>query len=455
MSLNPPPEVAEIASKLRKAGFEAWCVGGAVRDALLGHPHLDWDLATSARPDDVRRIFKRTVPVGIEFGTVGVLDPNGTMHEVTTFRKDVKTDGRHAVVEFGVSLDGDLARRDFTINAIAYDPDTGELRDPFDGRTDIKRGIVRAVGTAADRMREDRLRALRAIRFAARFRFHIEPLTWAAIRESAPHMGRLSAERVKQELEKTMQQVEQPSVALEWWRESGALATLVPSLATAPAERFRALDFLPAPGRDADAGATKGPTLTRLAMLFFGAAPADVERTTRALKFSNADAAWIVALARAWNEIGAAVDAALTATEVASDAPRVVGAAQGQAADAAMRRWIATIGRTKTDAYCELTGALHLARTAEPDGGTGGWTVAAAERERAAAFRRRMVEIAFRDPVEIADLAVDGEDLRAAGVPAGPEMGKMLRRLLERVIEEPALNSVEGLMALVRGEGEG
>jgi tRNA nucleotidyltransferase/poly(A) polymerase len=120
--LQPPKVVLEIADTLENAGFETWCVGGAIRDALLGHAHLDWDLATSATPDDVRRIFghRRTIPVGVEFGTVGVLDRTGKMHEVTTFRRDVKTDGRHAEVEFGVSLDDDLARRDFTINAIAY-----------------------------------------------------------------------------------------------------------------------------------------------------------------------------------------------------------------------------------------------------------------------------------------------------------------------------------------------
>ncbi len=137
----------------------------------------------------MQKLFRRTIPVGVEFGTVGVLDRNKVMHEVTTFRKDVKTDGRHAVVEFGASLDDDLARRDFTINAIAFDPASGELRDPFDGQTDLKRGIVRAVGVAIDRMTEDRLRALRGIRFAARFRFHLEPGTWSAIKASAPHLA--------------------------------------------------------------------------------------------------------------------------------------------------------------------------------------------------------------------------------------------------------------------------
>src|SRR3954469_4751746 len=136
--LNPPPAVLDVAERLEHAGFEAWCVGGAIRDALLGHPHLDWDLATSATPTDVRELFggRRTIPVGIDFGTVGVLDRDNRMHEVTTFRRDVKTDGRHAEVEFGVSLEDDLARRDFTINAMAYSPRRDEMRDPFDGRGD-------------------------------------------------------------------------------------------------------------------------------------------------------------------------------------------------------------------------------------------------------------------------------------------------------------------------------
>src|SRR5690242_2133028 len=108
--LRPPRPVLEIANRLESAGFEVWCVGGAVRDALLGHPDLDWDLATSATPPQVRELFgsRRTIPKGIEFGTVGVLDRYGTLHEVTTFRRDVRTDGRHAVVEFGVSLEDDL-----------------------------------------------------------------------------------------------------------------------------------------------------------------------------------------------------------------------------------------------------------------------------------------------------------------------------------------------------------
>jgi tRNA nucleotidyltransferase (CCA-adding enzyme) len=117
-----------------------------VRDSLLGSPRSDWDLATSARPEDVRRIFRRTVPVGIEHGTVGVLASDGVLYEVTTFRRDVETFGRHAVIEFAHTIDEDLARRDFTFNAIAWHPITDEIRDPHDGLEDLRRGTLRTVG---------------------------------------------------------------------------------------------------------------------------------------------------------------------------------------------------------------------------------------------------------------------------------------------------------------------
>ena len=425
-TLDPPAAVREIVARLERDGYETWCVGGAVRDALLGQGHLDWDLATAATPQQIMKVFKRTVPVGVEFGTVGVLDSDNTMHEVTTFRRDVKTDGRHAVVEFGVSLDDDLARRDFTINALAYHPQKEEFRDLYEGRLDLERGIVRAVGVAADRMREDRLRALRGIRFASRFGFHIEPDTWHAIKASAPHMGRLSAERVKQEIEKTMEQVAAPSIAFEWWRESGALEALVPALANAPDERFRALDALPRAAAGADEATIKGATLDRLAMLFFGDEPAAVERATRALKFSNADSTWIVQLARAWQQVGGAIATALASGGGSGGA----GGGASEVSDAQLRRWVATIGRTRTDTFFRLSAAL--APVAE-------------------ALRERAVRIAFRDPIEIADLAVDGEDLRAAGVPDGPQMGRVLKALLDKVIDDPALNTVAVLAGMAKG----
>src|SRR5438876_1637640 len=179
-----PPEVLKIAQTLEDSGYETWCVGGAIRDNLLGLANHDFDLTTAAPPEEVRKLFKRTVPVGIEHGTVAVLDRDNRPHEVTTFRRDLKTDGRHAVVEFGVSLMDDLARRDFTINAIAYHPGRHEWRDPFKGVEDLERRLIRSVGDPNWRFLEDYLRILRALRFSARFEFRIHPRTLEAATSS-------------------------------------------------------------------------------------------------------------------------------------------------------------------------------------------------------------------------------------------------------------------------------
>ncbi len=419
--LNPPGPVLDIAGRLEDAGFEAWCVGGAIRDALLGHPHLDWDLATSATPDDVRRLFgKRTIPVGIEFGTVGVLDQFGTMHEVTTFRRDVKTDGRHAVVEFGASLDDDLARRDFTINAIAYSPRLKETRDPFDGRGDLARRVVRAVGDPDARMREDRLRALRGIRFAARFDFTIDPATRRALDASAPHLGRLSAERVKQELDKTMEQVECPSRALRLWRDTGAFETLIPSLSKVSDEALSVPDFLARPGLDR----RPARRVLRMAGLLAGLGHASATRQLEQLKSSKLEIQTIGALLESWEKCGGALASALTG----SDRP----------SDAIVRQWVAAITRTRVGMFMRLASAMWSASRAKGN---------AAPAPRAVhALYRRMLVIAFRDPLDLGSLAVDGDDLRRAGIPAGAKLGMILRSLMTAVIEDPARNTTDWLL---------
>ncbi|HEX6964579.1 MAG TPA: hypothetical protein VF166_02195 [Gemmatimonadaceae bacterium] len=424
LTLRVPEPVVRIARTLERSGFETWCVGGAVRDALLGHAHLDWDLATAATPQQVRALFRRTIPVGIEFGTVGVLDREGTMHEVTTFRHDVQTDGRHAVVEFGASLDDDLARRDFTINAIAYSPTTHELRDPFGGRADLQRGVVRAVGAADERMREDRLRALRAIRFAARFGFRIEDDTWRAITASAPFLGRLSPERVKQELEKTMQQVERPSIALSLWQESGAFAAVVPSLATVSALTCSAVDAIPRPVRAKQAHRA----IDRFTVLFSELTPRDAARALRALRFSNHDIAWIESVLERWRLVNEAMTTALVASVPPSDA--------------AVRRWVGTMGRTRTAAVLRVAAARWCAMRMAG--------IAAPSAARVASLYRRALRSAFHDPIELSDLAVDGNDLREAGIPAGPSLGRVLERLLDLVIENPALNTRDQLLTSAR-----
>lgn len=410
----------ELAQTLSAAGHEVWCVGGAVRDAMLGISHLDWDLATSAHPPVVQKLFRRTIPVGLKFGTVGVLDRNGRMHEVTTFRRDIRTDGRHAEVEFGASLNDDLARRDFTINAMAWDPLAERLEDPFDGQGDLERQLVRAVGRADDRFTEDRLRALRAIRFAARFGFRIESQTWSAIRDSAPHLGRLSAERVKQELDKTMEQVSRPSVALIMWQQSGAFRALVPDLAEASARQFLAVDALPAPGLR-----TRPLRRTlRFAALFAAVPVGRLPASLKALKFSNLEITAIVALAGSWAELGPSLGARLQQPEPLRDEE--------------LRPWAARIGRLRVSAFVRLAAAHWWA-----DAQLG---QAAPDAARWRTLYRRLVQVAFRDPLELGDLVVNGDDLRRAGIAAGPVLGIVLKGLVAFVLADPARNDEHQLL---------
>jgi tRNA nucleotidyltransferase (CCA-adding enzyme) len=444
--LHPPESVREICRTLERAGHEAWCVGGAVRDALLGIETLDWDIATSALPEQVQKLFRRTVPVGVQFGTVGVLDKQGVLHEVTTFRHDVETDGRHAVVRFGASLTEDLARRDFTINAIAVHPETLEVRDPFDGRADLGQRIVRCVGEPAERMREDRLRALRALRFAGRFDFALDAATWTAIEESAPHLSRLSMERVKQELEKVMEQVARPSVTLQRYRDAGIFAALIPLLADAPRARFAAIDHLARPAL------VRRPDrrMLRLAALFVepGVAPArTLERDLKALKFSNDEVRATLTLARGAAEVTmdrlrAIAASASGPTAPASDASDDAPASEISSAESVeLRRVIARVGRLMVPGLSRLLWAR-----AKAEG------VGAAEGRAGVALYRKALRSAFADPLTVGDLAIDGEDLRQAGVPVGKAMGETLQRLLELVLVDPRRNTRESLLAHVRGD---
>ncbi len=243
--LEIPREVLNIAKKLEDAGYETWCVGGAIRDALLAKPHNDFDLTTAAPPPEVQKLFKRTVPVGIEHGTVAVLDTQNKPHEVTTFRKDIKTDGRHAVVEFGVSLIDDLARRDFTINSIAYHPLTHEWRDPFAGAADLAKKVIRSVGDPNWRFQEDYLRILRALRFSARFEFRIHVRTLEAAKANAQGLGQLSAERVRDEWFKGIQTAVRLSKLLELWMDVGAARIWLPEISRDWSKLKRQLDKLP------------------------------------------------------------------------------------------------------------------------------------------------------------------------------------------------------------------
>ena len=371
-----PPEVLKIAQKLEAAGFETWCVGGAIRDNLLGVENHDFDLTTSAPPPEVQKVFKRTVPVGIEHGTVAVLDASNQAHEVTTFRKDIQTDGRHALVEFGVSLMDDLARRDFTINAIAYHPLRHEWRDPFQGAQDLEKKLIRSVGDPNWRFQEDYLRILRALRFSARFEFRIHPRTLEAAKANVQGLAQLSAERVRDEWFKGIDTAKKVSKLVALWKDIGAKRIWLPELGDATN-----VDKLPRDPVVLTAYIAKDPAslLTRL-------------------KCSNRDI-----------ERGRAIGKWRDHYPDSRDAARV-------------RKWLSDVGEHVDDL---LIGA------ADP-------------------VRKAVAQVrAQHPPLALKDLAVRGDDLIAAGVRPGPDVGEALARLLDEVLEDPSRNTRDYLLSRV------
>ena len=219
----------EIVKVLREAGFRAYWAGGSVRDLVMGHEPQDYDVATDARPEQVMKVFSKTVPVGVSFGVVKVIE-NGFEFEVTTFRSDGRyIDGRHpAEVHYSGDRE-DAARRDFTINGMFYDPLKKEIIDYVEGRRDIGAGVIRAIGDPHERFEEDKLRLMRAVRFAARFGFVIEPDTEAALRDLAGQIQQISAERIRDELKK-MLTGPNPFDGLSLLIKTGLMKTILPEV---------------------------------------------------------------------------------------------------------------------------------------------------------------------------------------------------------------------------------
>jgi poly(A) polymerase len=220
-----------VCRTLRENGHQAYLVGGCVRDLVLGREPADYDVATDAKPDEVQRLFPRSLPVGAQFGVVVVTEDSAQV-EVATFRSDVGySDGRHPDrVEYSKRAEDDVLRRDFTINALLMDPETNEVLDFVGGREDLRAGIVRAIGDAGQRFEEDKLRMMRAVRFAARFRYAIEASTFSAIRRLAPHIRQVSAERVRDELTKMLTEGAARR-GFELLDESGLLVQVLPEIA--------------------------------------------------------------------------------------------------------------------------------------------------------------------------------------------------------------------------------
>jgi len=414
--IRTPGSARWVVRTLEEAGFECWTVGGAVRDALLGIPSNDWDFATAAHPKQTQRVFRRTVPIGIDHGTVGVLDRDGLLHEVTTFRKDVETDGRHAVVSFADRIEDDLARRDFTINAIAWHPIREELLDPYGGVGDLERRELRTVGAATERFQEDYLRILRALRFAGRYELQIVPETWEAARSLIDGLGGLSAERIREELMKVLGSRD-PGPALELYRSSGALERVAPALAAADEARWTA-----AVRRAATIGAHR-PVLRLAALLEVAlselseaARVGGVATWMEGLRFSNADTE--------------------TVTHLMATSGPLPTAERESTSDAELRRWLARVGPSRVADRVRLAIAAARCGAEEPED----------VRARVARIRAMMHS---HPPLSVGDLAISGRDLIAMGMKPGPQFGRILEELLDLVLEDPTLNQAELLRARV------
>ena len=388
-----PYEVEWVIGKIRDAGYEAFAVGGCVRDTLLGRTPEDWDVTTSARPEAVKAIFERTVDTGLQHGTVTVLK-NRKGYEVTTYRIDGEYhDGRHPdSVEFTPNLLEDLKRRDFTINAMAYSHETG-IVDEFGGMEDLKAGIVRCVGRPEDRFTEDALRLLRALRFSAQLGFEIEESTYAAIKIIAPNLAKVSKERVQAELTKLLLSAHPERILL--LKETGLSAQIVPGFDAvfAPA-LFSKLFQLPA------------EKSLRWAGFLLCQREKQAEAVLKGLKMDN---------------------------ETIGNVSRMI---EGAKETLPLEKPAVRRAMSRYTAY-QLEGALKLKELmGSPDAGE----------------IRRLREEIIRDGdcVSLKDLAVKGRDLLEAGVERGPMVGEILNHLFDLVLLHPEKNDRELLLKEVR-----
>ena len=442
MILEIPKNAETILHILEKAGYEAYVVGGCVRDSILGRSPDDWDITTSAKPEQVKALFHRTVDTGLQHGTVTVLmEKEG--YEVTTYRVDGEyEDGRHPKeVTFTASLEEDLKRRDFTINAMAYNPSSG-LVDIFGGQEDLEKGIIRCVGEASERFDEDALRILRAVRFAAQLDFVIEDQTREAMRDQAKFLKDISAERICTELTKMI--VSKHPERLEEAYELGLTNIFLPEfdrmMQTPQNNPYHLYDV----GRhtlQVMRAVSATPVLRYAALLhdvgkpeckttdetgvdhFYGhqELSAKMARTIlRRLKLDNDTIDQVCRLVRN-HDYG-----------LSGDGPGMKS----------FRRFVAQLGAEHFADFLEIRkgdmagqSAYHLE-----------------QRRQVIAHMEAMYAeiIEQKQCLKLSELEISGKDLIAIGVKPGPDMGRILKALLDRVLEEPELNTREQLLAIVK-----
>lgn len=443
MSYAIPKEISEVSSKLQRAGYEAYLVGGCVRDLLLNKAPKDWDLTTNATPEQIQSVFPDSFYEN-DYGTVGVKtgsdDPTLAIVEVTPYRKEsgYSDKRRPDTVEFGVSLQDDLARRDFTINALALDASQGQIIDLYDGQKDIKDKVIRCVGNAEQRLSEDALRMMRAVRLVAELGFAIDTDTAAAIKLHAKHLGSISRERVRDELTRILLS-DDPMGALTLAQQLGILDFIAADLSRGigvdqnQAHKYDVFGHLM---RSMQHAADKGYSFeVRLAALFHDVSKPETRRWSEdkkdwtfhghdvvgsrvtkkaleSLKFSRETIDKVVKLVR-WHMFF-------------SD-PEVITLS-------AVRRVITNVGKESIQDLLNLRICDRI--------GTG--------RPKEQPFRLRkyvaMVDQALRDPISVAMLKTDGNRLmKQFHVQPGPRIGWTLHALLEEVLDDPKRNTEEYL----------
>ena len=439
MQIQLPDKVHHIINTLEEAGYEAYAVGGCVRDSILGRKPDDWDITTSAKPEEIKRLFPRTVDTGIKHGTVTVL-LGGEGFEVTTYRVDgVYEDGRHpSEVTFTASLKEDLKRRDFTINAMAYNARTG-LVDLYGGLADIENRVIRCVGIAGERFDEDALRMLRAVRFSAQLSFRIEEATGEAVKALAPNLQKISAERIQVELVKLVTSPHPDYLRTAY--ELGITAQILPEfdlcMETPQRHKHHCYDV----GEHIlhsmiEVGPDK---VLRLGMLFHDIGkpqtltidpdgtthnkrhPFEGEKITRKvmrrLKFDNDTTDKVTKLVLYHD-----YDIAPT--------------------EAGVRR---AINRMGEDIFAMIFTVRRADIAAQSD-------YMREEKLAKVAYIEKLYSeiLARKDAVTLKDLAISGNDLIAEGMPPGRQIGETLSALLERVLDDPSLNTREILLKLYK-----
>jgi poly(A) polymerase/tRNA nucleotidyltransferase (CCA-adding enzyme) len=443
-NMEIPEYVLNVAKSLHKGGYQAWIVGGSIRDLIIERPAYDYDLATDALPDRVMKLIKRTIPTGIKHGTVTAVTKDGNV-EITTFRKDGKySDARRPdSVTYSRSIQEDLSRRDFTINGIAYDPINGNLLDPFGGREDIKNSIIRTIGDPVERFLEDGLRPLRACRFAAQLDFSIDDETFKAIPQCLERTAMVSVERVRDEFIKIIQS-NKPSKGIELMRESGLLNLFIPELLTGygiDQNRFHRYDIYFHNLYSCDAADPENYAL-RLAALFHDigkyyskrdlhegnnvkrsvfynheiVGAAVTKKILKRLKFSNSDIHFITHLIR--NHMFHYTN---------------------QWTDGAVRRFIRKVELENLESLFELRKADRI----------GNGLKKGVSRSIVNLKNRIARVLEEANAITVKDLEVNGHDImNTFNIEPGPVIGKILNGLLEEILDDPDKNTKETLLRL-------